>query len=97
MTASMLEKVARAIDPEAWPAPADLGYEDMNRTLRRIASIRSARAALEAMREPPEAVLLGIKAAFLDATDGSPMEILRAIIAAMIDAALCAKDTLSHD
>lgn len=46
-----LQEVARAIDPEAWPADRYSAHWGI-RTVRREASIVAARAAIEAMRQP---------------------------------------------
>lgn len=49
---TMIERVARVLEPQAWAAQEhgdSVAYRN-----RRTASIRKARAAIEAMREPTE-------------------------------------------
>lgn len=55
MTTSMIERVARILEPQAWRA---LGLSDtLAYKNRRTSSLRKARAAIEAMREPTDAMM----------------------------------------
>lgn len=51
----VLERVARALEPQAWAALGTgdtLAYKN-----RRVSSLRKARAAIEAIREPTEEMM----------------------------------------
>lgn len=53
MAGSMIERVARVLEPQAWTVAGEadsIAYRN-----RRTASLRKARAAIEAMREPTAA------------------------------------------
>lgn len=52
----MIERVARAIDPLAWVTDG-LGNLVFSRSLDRAEAMCKARAAIEAMREPTEAMI----------------------------------------
>ena len=55
----MVELVAKAIAPKAWTACGKLGVDNPAQDARRKASLKHARAAIVAMREPtfdPETV-----------------------------------------
>ena len=52
----MVEKVARAIDPEAFDLPRDTRGAAQKWRLRTAKARKLARAAIEAMREPTEAM-----------------------------------------
>lgn len=50
----LVERVARAIDPDAWDTEKLVGA----RQFAQAKALRQARAAIEAMREPTEAMIL---------------------------------------
>lgn len=53
----MIEKVARAIDPEAFDLPRDTRGAAQKWRLRTAKARKLARAAIEAMREPTDGVM----------------------------------------
>lgn len=55
----MVERVARAIRPDLWSADADGKIRAGNASIvgQRARAIQQARAAIEAMREPTEAMV----------------------------------------
>jgi len=84
---SMIERVARAIDPEIWAvdAPIPTRSATIDFHARRQESCRVARAAIEAMREPTDAITCAIA----DASPSYTMKDTRIRIwEAAIDAAL---------
>ena len=56
---NMIEQMARAIAPKAW-AYFDRGDQTMAQEHRRTASLRHARAALAAAREPTDTMRVGM-------------------------------------
>jgi hypothetical protein len=76
MSESMIERVARAIDPEIWKVVEDYcdakDYSPHDRAIvfehspRIQASLSRARAAIEAMRNPPRDVLTAFVGADVD-------------------------------
>lgn len=75
---TMIERVARTLEPQAWRA---LGIGDtLAYKNRRTSSLRKARAAIEAMREPTDAMADEGYRAIAKGAD--------AVWIAMIDAAL---------
>lgn len=93
----MVERVARAIDPSAWderpmygggePGPQETELADLLKRAAREPSLRQARAAIEAMREPTEAMIAAARDPL--SANGSPMskgphEVFRAMIAAAL-------------
>jgi len=89
MSGDMVERVARALAPVAWAA---LGTGDtLANQSRRTASLRHARAAIAAMREPTQQMQdSGRDANDRYATEAAPCSAMRAHDAwtAMIDCAL---------
>jgi hypothetical protein len=97
----MIEKVARAIDPEGWAyhevylkikeADAEMAKEFRDRSVRIQRSLERARAAMEAMRDgyPPEHMIIAGHEALLnwDARTGDDLGIAD-MFRAMLDAAL---------
>lgn len=61
----MIEKVARALDPEAWENDPDADYPLAHRRIadRRAGSLENARAAIKAMREPTKRMRMAACAA----------------------------------
>lgn len=51
---TMIEQVARAIAPKAWCTYGLIGTDKLSNEMRRTASLRHARAAFAAAREPTE-------------------------------------------
>lgn len=89
MSQTMIERIARAIAPEAWEPGRYFG--SAVRRWRREMSIRNARAALAALREPTEGmVTMGESAAEMpDDEDGCRITFAADdVFRAMIDAAL---------
>lgn len=81
----IVEKVARVLEPQAWAALGagdTLAYKN-----RRTSSLRKARAAIEAMREP-SAPMVQAGATSEDAVVGSSENCAAATYRAMIQAAL---------
>lgn len=90
MTETMIERVARAIDPALWtrsdPATVE-GKRDL--TYWRRHSVKKSRAAIEAMREPMHTMLDSGDLTLPQFAEGHVrMEHLRVAWQAMIDAAL---------
>lgn len=86
----MIERVARALAPLAW---ATLGLSDtLANQATRTASLRRARAAIKAMREPTEAMRqCGVHGQWSGVIEGIPedeRDAATSLWQAMIDAAL---------
>lgn len=86
MTDSMIERVARALDPEVWseetPVPTRAGILAFHS--RRQASVSTARVAIDAMREPTTEM----NAAGFMAMNRHGKRAVHEIFNTMIDAAL---------
>lgn len=55
---SMVERVARAIDPSCWEIPEeDYPAERARREAKQFSSLAAAKRAIEAMREPTEVMV----------------------------------------
>lgn len=81
---TMIEKVARALDPSIWQV-ADAGVAN---PVARQGSLDAARRAIEAMREPTKEMhLAGVKA-YTDRNSNCRPVALRDAYGAWIDAAL---------
>lgn len=84
MSESMVERVARILEPQAWRA---LGLADtLAYANRRTSSLRKARAAIEAMRDPTDSMVDAALSATGFYEDGSNDYLVH--YTAMIDAAL---------
>jgi hypothetical protein len=93
---NMIEKVARAIAPKAWDN-LKTGHGSSAQISRRTASLRHARAAIAAMREPGEAALIAGAKAEESAFDGcgvgvEPLLAFEIGWKATIDAMMAEKD-----
>ncbi len=82
MSESMVERVARILEPQAWRA---LGLADtLAYANRRTSSLRKARAAIEEMRDPTDAMTVAME----DARDQDGHTHLEMAWQLAIDAAL---------
>lgn len=52
MSNEMIERVARAIAPQAWANVGIVGRDTLAQSSRRKASLKHAKAAIQAMRKP---------------------------------------------
>lgn len=84
---SMIERVARILEPQAWRALETgdtLAYQN-----RRTSSLRKAKAALQALMEPTEAMThAGERAAWDDANHMPAIRAIPAAWSAMIRSAM---------
>lgn len=75
---SELEAIARVLEPQAWAA---LGHADtLAYKNRRTSSLRKARAALMAIREPTEAMMFGGWGPTMADGENTPLAVWRAMI-----------------
>lgn len=79
---TMIERVARAIDPLAWTIP------ERRREAKQFAALSQARRAIEAMREPTLAQMIDGQLAIPDDDLHPTLEEVGECYRAMIDAAL---------
>jgi hypothetical protein len=96
MGTEMVERVARALEPSLWsPASGPVVWTAEKREAMRLQARHLARAAIEAMREPTEAMVAAGIAQARDCTDNwsaSAPCVAECLFPVMIDAAL-AEDT----
>lgn len=64
----MLERVARAIDPDVWEGEGDYPAMKARIESRRAVSLMNARAAIEAMRDPTPEIYRALTKAGMNAS-----------------------------